>query len=794
ATLFLIGDPKQAIYGFRGADVIAYLDARDDAQESYTLSVNWRSDPGLLRGIAALFAPHPAPFLDPRITFVDVDPAPAATERLIGPGAPVELVLVPRRPRWVETWRSPLLSTAFRDDHYPKCVAAEVVRLLHSDTLLTTKEAPEGRPVRPGDVAVLVRTNKQARALHRELQARGVPAALQGDASVLESPEARDAEALLAALADPGDRGAVRGALVSRVIGLDAHDLLDAQQDEATWEAWSGRMHRWAAIQLRHGFLQAFRTVLAERDVPRRLLGQEGGERVLTNLLHLSELLQQVATEQRLGTAGLLHWLRRAREGQREGLDADAGQLRLESDSGAVELVTVHRSKGLEYPIVLVPHLWSGVWVSERDPVLRFHDPAAGGQLTLDLGGPDRAANLERARAEELAENLRLLYVALTRAKHRAIVFWGAFRGFDSSALAWLLHPPAGPPEDPVGWLQSALADMRDTDLRDALDTVAGRSPDVAVRVLPDDADVRWVSSAEPVAPREARTPTRTDLRARRIGSYSALVRGAPHTDTPVDHDAGVEVVFGAGEGPVVPMAEFPRGAGPGTALHAVLEVLDFQVPPEPVSVGAMLTRHGVDPEWGPLAAEALGHVLATPLGDGAPALAEVPRSHRLDELEFVITVDGGLTAAALAEPFRRHGGRFVASTADRLAELGFPPLEGFLRGVVDLVFAHEGRWWLVDYKSNHLGDRAGDYRGDALRESMAHHHYVLQYHLYLVALHRYLGRRLRGYDYDRDVGGARYLFLRGMDPERPGSGVYADRPSRELVEALDAVLSGAGG
>ena len=783
-TLFLIGDPKQAIYGFRGADVMAYLDARADAEAAYTLSVNWRSDPGLLRGVAALFADHPAPFLDRRIDFVDVDPKPDAKERLQGPGAPVELVLVPRRPRWVETWKSPLLTPAFRDDLYPQCIAADVVRLLDSGTTI------DGEAVRPGDIAILVRTNNQARKLHTALQDRGVPAALQGDASVLESEEAADMEALLAALADPGDRAAVRGALASRIIGLDAHDLLETQQEEAAWELWSGRVHRWSQLQVRHGLLQAFRTVLAELDTPRRLLAQTGGERVLTNLLHLSELLQAVAVGQRLGSAGLLHWLRRAMAGERDGLDSDSGQLRLESDAGAVELVTVHRSKGLEYPIVFIPFLWAGIWVKETDAALRFHDPMAGGRLTLDLGGPSRAQHLARARAEELAENLRLLYVAVTRAEHRAVLYWGAFPGHETSALAWLLHPPDSTADDPVGALEASTADLRDVALREALDQVAGKSPDVCVRILEAAHDLLWRPPVAPQPSPEARTPTRSGLTPRRVGSYSALVRGAPRGPVEDHHDAPAPLP-GAGDGQPITLAEFPRGPEPGTALHAVLEELDFQQAPPAEEVGSILGRHGIADEWIEPVTQALTDVLQTPLGGGAPALAAVPRSRRLDELAFVLPVCASLSPQTLAAPFREHGGPLGEAMAERLVELGFPPLQGFLRGAIDLIFAHDDRWWLVDHKSNHLGEHIGDYSPSALTQAMQHHHYTLQYHLYLVALHRYLGHRLPDYRYDTHIGGVRYLFLRGMSPERPGWSVYGDRPPAALIEALDALLAG---
>jgi exodeoxyribonuclease V beta subunit len=803
AVLFLIGDPKQAIYGFRGADIQAYLEAREHTSQQHTLTVNYRSDPGVVLAIDALYRGHPAPFADRRIPFVhDVTAREGADNQLrYANGSvafPMRVVFVPRdhdgrserKPH-----RSGTLKSWYTNHHLPMQVADEVVRLLQGHMTLPG-EGGARRPVGPGDIAILVRSNWQARTLHQALAQRAVPAALQSDASVLDTDEAGEMAALVAALADPTDPVAVRGALATRALGLSGEALAVLRDDEEAWERWVERFQRWSAQWVRSSFLMAFRQLLEDCDVPRRLLSQPSGERALTNLLHLGELLQRLAAERRLHRAGLLHWLASMRADAklvRAELGSDADPIRLESDSGAVTLVTMHRAKGLEYPIVFLPFLGTGLFPPGE--VVRFHDEQ--GRLTLDAGSADFDEHVQRARRDELAEALRLLYVALTRAKHHVVLYWGAFAGFDSSPLGWLLHGaelPEGAGPEALEALLDGISDeelcARLKELEQATGQAITPSKLIESKVDP------WEPPAAPPMELTHHAPLRTAFPSWRVGSFSALVGGheAPEGH---DHDA-VEALPGGGEGPVVPLADWPRGAAPGTAMHAVLEVLDFAAGREArVEVASeQLARHGVAPRWVEPLVDGLDAACHVPLGAGEPSLAMLGRADRLDELAFTFPVAPSgrrFDAEALADCFARHAtDPRVLAYAPRLAQLGFAPLQGFLKGFVDLVYRHEGRYGVVDYKSNHLGERLGDYGPEALTRAMVHHHYVLQYHLYLVALHRMLTARVPGYRYERDVVGARYLFLRGMVPAGgQGWGVWADRPPVALIDALDRCLAG---
>jgi exodeoxyribonuclease V beta subunit len=815
APLFLIGDPKQAIFAFRGADVFAYIAAKRDAGDAgYTLDTNWRATPALVRGVNTLFDRAHRTFVLPTIHYQRVGAAPTAADLLRDGGrsvAPLQLLFVRRQPpvrcarkRIRPDWGRKELTAA---------VAAHIVRLLDGPTRVG------GDRIAPADIAVLCRTNEMARRMQRALRVLRVPTALLGDASVFASEEAEDLERVLRAMAEPANAAAVRAALATPVIGLTAADLLALQRDERAWDAWTERVHRWHEAWTHQGFMPAFRRLLDEHEVRSRLLGLVDGERRLTNVLHLGELLHVAAGEQRRGPGALVEWLAQMRRDPigLEGGAADAAQVRLESDAKALKLVTIHKSKGLEYPIVVCPDLWSR---APKNPLTLFHDGDAADRLTLDLGSDDEQAHKARAATEQLAEDLRLLYVALTRAQHLCVVLWGAFWGVESTALGYLLHQPADATEGDLALPQrtgerlkrldddAMLADLRR--LQEAADGAISVS---LVSHAPGGAYAGAAAAAVELTCREA---TRLVGSAWRTSSFSGLTAGAAVLSEPVeegiDRDespATAEAVGAGSAGAVVDphpviLADFPTGARAGQLIHEIFEELDF-AGATPESLRALtlrrLERHGFDARWSEALCQGVQAVLDTPLGNGPQTLRlrDLTRRQRLAEMEFVFPVgraprpqsDAGFDAAHLAALFRKHGAPPSAPEyADRLAMLRFAPLMGYLKGFIDLLFEHGGRWYVVDYKSNRLGAWPSDYAPARLRAAMTQHHYFLQYHLYVVALHRHLSRCLPGYDYERHFGGVRYLFLRGMAPARPGLGVFCDRPARALIAGLSDALA----
>ena len=779
--LFLIGDPKQAIYSFRGADIFTYMRARDDAGDArtYTLGTNWRSAADLVSAVNHLFSQAERPFVyDAHIPFSPVGAGPRAD---IPP-----LTLDGRVPPPLCFWflSSNNLSTT-RDGAITADAARDAAAAVCAEQIAGLLAlAGQGRAnlgdaaLQAGDIAVLVRSHQDGTRMQEALRTRRVASVSLGQQSVFATAQAAALERLLLAVAAPGNEGRLRAALSTDLMGWCADEILALDSRENDREAVQARFRGYRNLWRQRGFQTAFFTFIDGEGVCARLRRAPDGERRLTNLMHLGELLQDAA-RQSTGTERLLRWLADQRSGAQSG---DDQLLRLESDEALVKIVTIHKSKGLEYPVVFIPFPWVGS-LQNRGPVL-FHDPRPPYSACLDLGSEAIDAHRQLAAAEELAERLRLLYVAVTRARHLCVLTWGRINNAHTSALAWLLHPDKG--SDPPA---SVMADLDEDTILARLQTLArgsGGTIQVAVpAAAPAAMPVVPVAAAPTLAARKFSGHIPRDWR---MTSYSGLLAGVdaerpdydpqPPADATAETAAPADSVFG-----------FPRGTGPGQCLHELFEHLDFPAAGGPdlnAAIDGQLARYAIDSRWRPTVADIVGRVLDTALDGDGLCLRGIDRRDRLDEMEFhypLARLDPAGLAAALA------GFGAYRSAADRLA---FDPVRGLMKGFIDLVFRHQGRFYIVDYKSNHLGERFENYGQADLKAAMAAHHYDLQYLVYTVAVHRYLRNRLAGYVYDRHFGGVYYLFLRGMHPARgPSCGVFYDRPAPALVQALDMLFDG---
>jgi exodeoxyribonuclease V beta subunit len=774
-ALFMIGDPKQAIYGFRGADIFAYLQAKREAQDNaYTLATNWRSSSALVGAINRLFAAHPKPFLFDAIEFHPVQASPKADKEplLIDGETPAPLAC------W---WLPPANGKPLPGGEAKQAAAAACA---HEIAALLSRAAKGGarlgeQPLAARDLAVLVRDRFEAAVVREALEAAGIASVFLTRDSIFATPEAEGLRRLLRAVAEPGDARLLRAALATDLIGADAAALEALNHEENAWESWLTHFQDANQRWREHGFMAMFTRLLSTCDIAHRLLAEPDGERRLTNLLQLGELLA-VAAGERSGFEALLRWLDE-RIAEPDGEDEEQ-QLRLESDESLVQVVTVHASKGLEYPLVFLPFPWSAKPFKPKDPLEHknpfvFH-AADDFALCADLGSDEREAHAALAERERLAEDLRLLYVALTRARHRVYLSWGAVAGAGESALAWLLHGERGMGGRDEEELRAELLGF----------DLSGGALDLCE--LPTEPAPRPPSPES--GPQHARPFAGRVDGGWRVTSYSGLVAGHGERAELPDYDA-VALDEAAAPAPLRPARDafaFPRGAQAGLFLHALLERLDF-----PLARGEALSQavrdglrlHGFDPEWRPAIEALITRVLDTPLNDDGLRLRDIERADRRDELAFYYPL-APLEPGVLNMLLARSGPLELAGE-----RLHFSPLRGMMKGFIDLTFRRDGRYYLADYKSNHLGDSFDDYGQARLADAMREHRYELQYLIYCVALHRHLRARLPDYDYERDFGGVFYLFLRGMcPPDGPRLGVYRDRPGPELIEALDALFAGA--
>lgn len=816
-TLFLIGDPKQAIYGFRGADLFTYFKARSDAEDrTHTLATNYRSSPAMVAAVNTVFSHPKDAFLYPELEFTPVAHSPFASDVLADAetkSAALEILVLDRKrddgsdfTKRNKQGEPGAVSKGLVDPLCSERIAGEIVRLLESDATI------DDRAVLPGDIAVLVRTNQQARNVQEALRALSVPSVLESDSSVFETNEATELSRVLHAIAFPGNRSAIRSALATDLLGHSGNDLARLREDERGWETALYGFRRWHDTWAQRGFFPAYSQMMLESNVAARLLTRQGGERAMTNLGQLAELLQERALQANSGPQVLCGWLETLRvDKAARGAAGEAAQLRLETDAASVTVVTVHKSKGLEYGIVYCPFLWQGQSTKrQRARVVRFHDQDDSSKLKLDIGSDELEEHKHQFNRETLAEDLRLLYVALTRARHRCSVVCGVVSSFGSSALAYLLLRQDNLDTSWEG-LQAFgknLERLEDAELWAALAPLAERG--VGVRRLAPYTGPNYEGVVHGGKSLAGRIANRNLASTWRTSSFTGLTRNA---DSDYDHDARNAVstseATAEGLGARITMASVPAGAHPGQMLHHIFEHMDFadarnegsNSDPMITCIADSLAAFGFDSNrWLEHVVPAYHEVLLTPLaseGRKQPfCLADIAKPQRLDELEFNIPVCEGrapFQAAALVKALQK---RTAAPWSDaylpQVQNLGFRPLTGFLKGFMDLVFVHEGRWYLMDYKSNKLGETYGDYRPEAMAQSMAEHHYYLQYHVYLVALDRYLAMRIPNYDYERHMGGVYYLFMRGMHPKAPpGTGIFFDRPTADEVKSLSNVLSG---
>ncbi|HBZ55910.1 MAG TPA: hypothetical protein DEO88_10935 [Syntrophobacteraceae bacterium] len=595
------------------------------------------------------------------------------------------------------------------------------------------------------------------------------------------------------------------------LLGYTSDDLMGMTADAVDGEQGLPDLGHYARLWSDQGFIRMFRQCMLDQGIRARLVAFPDGERRLTNILHLAEILHQETVDRQLGMVELLRWLVEQRNPDTR--TAAEQQLRLESDDDAVQLVTIHKSKGLQYPVVFCPFLWESSNDSRKDQALLFHDATDAGRLTLDLGAAsaERQAHEALAARETLAENVRLLYVALTRAQKHCTMVWGCFNQADTAALAYLFHHRGSSTSlQLVDETSGSFQPLGDAAVWEQLHDIEARaSGSITLRQLPSAPAPRTSLPETADESLSARSFQGSIERHWRVSSFSAITSRKPPSGEWPDRDETVgtvrptdDILDVEGEKEAVAdILRFPQGARPGTLLHDILEHLEFTSPdrdPRATAtlVSGKLSDYGFEPHWRDTLCNMLTRLVRVPLAGAGTTftLAQIPMADRLNELEFFLPLER-LNPDRLHQAFASCPGtppRSWAAWLERLGMLDFTPVHGFLRGFIDLVFSYQNRFYLVDWKSNHLGHRLDDYSPNALAETMVREYYLLQYHLYVVALDRYLAARLPGYCYEDHFGGVHYIFLRGLPPDSgPPCGVFHDRPAKTLIASLASTLLG---
>ncbi len=753
--LFLIGDPKQAIYQFRGADVYTYINAKRTISSTLTLDTNWRSQTSLVQALNALFGKPKGTNLfgnEQDIPFHPVNPSPNSVDMSLSlrgeTPAPICLARIEG-----EDTRVAAMNWA----------ANEIANLLNDSAQGLARI--EDRPLDAGQIALLVRDRHDARAARAALSARGIHSVYVTLESVFLTETADDLKTILQAILEPTNESAIRAALATSLMQTRAADIaalgddLDLQQQ--TLREFADYHRQWAELDV----ATMIETMIARRQIAQKWFAREDGERQITNLRHLTELLQQRSAIAP-GMHRLLKWfIREKREANT--VAADERQLRLESDRDLVKIVTMHAAKGLEYDIVMIPVAAFGSRPRKNEPSLYHVSSNQLFRAELDISMSEEKRAL--AKAEQQEEDMRLLYVAMTRARYRCYLGIPIDDKLDDSALARVLQTSKDehPEQLQERWQQplfevvepateALLVTYRRSNIPDELAAPRSRpSIDTSWRVHSYTGVAQMVQQGSQVAPV-------TDL------------RGFNDDETETRSPDEIERS----------RFTFPRGPRIGVALHTLMEQLDFSRPATDQLgiVDQCLGRCSLDETWRDVVVDWIDDITATPVAN--TRLSTIESNRRLDELEFHFSLNHSRNWLNL---IRSAGYCQAASKTEDIH------LSGMMNGFIDLVFEWQGRFYVVDYKSNHLGDNHQAYSQAAMAAAIHHHLYDLQYLVYTVALHRYLKTRIDGYRYETHFGGVAYLFLRGMPGSVGNTGVFMDLPEPDLVHQLSQALGGAG-
>ena len=768
-SLIMIGDPKQAIYSFRGGDIFAYIKAKQDADDHYTLDTNWRSSPGLIRAVNHLFSLRADAFIYADIPFEAVKACDKAAPLLCRGGREVTPLTV---------WQLPL------DANGKAMRKSDLIPLLHAQTaneivrLLADSRKGQltlaGKPVEPGDIAVLVRGHAEASGLREALGERGIAAVAAGRNHVFESDEASGLKSLLAAVVDCKDASLLRQALASSLLGMSYGDIHQSVHSDQQWLEWTVRVDELHQTWARRGFMPMFQQMQRMLGVGEHLAYAGRGERRLTNLLHLGELLQQ-ATQSISGMEALLVWFEQQLS---DASSTEDTELRLENDAALVSIVTIHSSKGLEYPIVFLPYMWSCRPHRHSADLLPYYDEAAGCRC---FDAAENNAHLWQAEKERLAEDVRLSYVALTRACSKVYMAWGnasfkvgSYYDSGSTALGWLLHH--GQQVEDLAAATPRAFRAGGAEVAAELRAIADASEhSIAVQelssLLPE--MVCLAAEGEEVAELKPAGFKAKLSENWRISSFTGLTRDVHQLVSPPKQVESADAIF-----------HVPAGSQTGLFLHALFEQLDFQA----CDIDAFVqhfsmrnaVRYGLEAEHYSSIQGWVSECLHTALNADGLRLADIAVAQRLNELPFDFSLRC-MDIPCLNQMLEQYAGRVLQPIQEH------HNYSGYMTGIIDLVFEHEGQYYLADYKSNHLGYTLDAYAPELLQQAVYDRRYDLQYLIYTLALHRYLKLRLPDYDYDQHIGGVYYLFLRGM---RRASGteygVFYDKPEQALIEALD--------
>lgn len=763
ALLYLIGDPKQAIYRFRGADLFAYIEAASTAERKFTLRKNYRSTGGLVDSVNSIFERHQAPFVHKEINF----PVTLSDRGMKNDNSPSFFI------RMIDGGKS-----GNDDVSVSKSEAEELAARSCASEIADILEGRGARRFAEEDIAVLVRRRTQGEKIRSYLSQLGVSSVLYGSESVFASVEASELLIIMQAVADPGDESAVRLLNLLPEFGITADALYEKINNPGVWDSMISEFYEYRSLWVSSGFMVMFMRLIENRNVKQRLLLLPDGERKITNIMHCAELVHTQEHESGRGIDYLINWF----SDRISSHSRDEEELRLETDSRAVRILTVHRSKGLEFPLVFAPFLWDEM--IETDFV-KYHMEKNGKYASvLDLSFTEQSKIY--SDNELLAESVRLFYVAATRAREMTVITWGKIthgsaKNYLPSAPAYLFHNFAGHGKSGAVSTAERMSMVSYEDMKkeiEELELLSNGSVVVTPLYEFRSSPVQLSPVSETIGESKKFS---ADIDATwRVSSYSSIAAG--HYDQAKTSDEDDAPGYGI-DSPEDEIFSFPCGGVPGSGIHEIMEKIDFLMPDEKIldmTIQTTLSKFGIDLKWNNAAKMMIKNSLAAEISasEETIVLGNIDNKDMLREMEFFY-------------PFEDTSSKKIYSIIGRDDVHDEKRIRGMMKGFIDLIFRSSSKYYIADWKTNHLGRRIEDYSPEKIESVMRDNSYDLQYSIYSVALHNYLSARLESYSYEKNFGGVIYIFMRGVRKEFPGSGIYFIRPDEKIITELGSHFRG---
>lgn len=795
--LFFIGDPKQSIYNFRGADIFAYFKAVQAASNRQLLKTNWRSDRDLVSAVNTIFEGDKQ--LDQfiyqdKISFTPSKGAENKPDR--------SLIVDGEFPAPFMFWTLKYEEKLKKGDVVKKITegtVSEIVRLLNGsiknegdlsgdpktgiqETVLENGEKVKKiRPIYPKDIAILVRTHNEAHDFQKALEKKNIPSVTKTTESIFQTHEFQQTHMLLQGIFSFNRDSTVKAALLTFYYGLSGEALFNLFRDEKEWESTINQFRAYHDIWLRNGFYPMMLKLMEDLNISQTILRFEGGERRLTNILQVIELIHQTQLEKKLNMEGTLRWMKHMIESPNDGGE---NEIRLETDRDSLKIMTLHASKGLEFPIVFCPSSWQAGSTDKTG--IGFHDPVNDDRMTIDLIKSDSAKKL--SAKERLAEEIRLTYVAFTRARNRCYTAWN--KNFNIQSF------------NPKNSCYQHLFHRQEKDFEKSLNALKERSGQtIEIADLPEKTEVVYQNLVADGETLSCHSFDRKIKKSFGVYSFSGLNRSLEQLETDKGQDDEIKEKPEDSETVSLPVDpkelsihSFPGGAQTGNFFHDILEHYSFaNTKAETLKTLAenKSKQYQIDPKWLDISIEQVEYIRSMPLkspyttGESI-VFSKIPDQQILKEMEFFFSIKG-LDKASLSQVIKKHRGKGFDTILDLLEKIGTTELKGFMNGFIDMIFCYEDRYYILDWKSNKLGSGIEFYTAPYLLESMEHSHYNLQYFIYTIALHKYLKNRLHGYDFDQHFGGAYYIYLRGIEKGSTKHGVFYDamKNGKALIEDL---------